>query len=60
METKKIYVKNRLTIKSKTDSWIYKYTYNPYLVNFHQENSDYNGNLTFEKHSRSISCNPPH
>jgi hypothetical protein len=55
MEVKKIYVKNRLTIKSKTNSWIYKYTYNPHLVNFHQENSDYNGNLTFEKQFDDIS-----
>lgn len=45
----KIYVLNRLTIKSKNNYWLYKYTYNPYLVNFHQENSDYNGNLTFDK-----------
>lgn len=48
-EMVKIYVLNRLTIKSKNNNWLYKYTYNPHLVNFHQENSDYNGNLTFEK-----------
>ncbi len=55
MEAKKIYIKNRLTITSKTNNWVYKYTYNPYLVNFHQENSDYNGNLTFEKQFDDIS-----
>ncbi len=55
MEVKKIYVKNRLTICSKTNNWLYKYTYNPYLVNFHQENSNYNGNLTFEKQFDDIS-----
>ena len=51
----KIYVKNRLTIKSKDHNWLYKYTYNPYLVNFHQENSDYNGNLTFDKQFNDLS-----
>lgn len=55
METKKIYIKNRLTIHSKEDNWLYKYTYNPHLVNFHQENSDYNGNLTFEKQFDDLS-----
>jgi hypothetical protein len=55
MEAKKIYIKNRLTIKSKMHSWLYKYTYNPYLVDFHQENSDYNGNLSFEKQFDDIS-----
>ncbi len=55
MEAKKIYIKNRLTITSKTNNWVYKYTYNPHLVNFHQENSDYNGNLTFEKQFNDIS-----
>ncbi len=55
MESKKIYIKNCLTIKSKTNNWIYKYTYNPHLVNFHQENSDYNGNLSFEKQFDDIS-----
>ncbi len=51
----KIYVKNCLTIHSKDKNWLYKYTYNPHLVNFHQENSNYNGNLTFEKQFDDIS-----
>lgn len=50
----KIYIKNRLTICSKENNWLYKYTYNPYLVNFHQENSDYDGNLTFTKQFENI------
>ena len=50
----KIYIKNRLTICSKENNWLYKYTYNPHLVNFHQENSDYNGNLTFTKQFENI------
>ncbi len=51
----KIYIKNRLTICSKENNWLYKYTYNPHLVNFHQENSDYDGNLTFTKQFDNIS-----
>lgn len=51
----KIYIKNRLTIQSKDHNWLYKYTYNPHLVNFHQENSDYDGNLTFTKEFNDIS-----
>jgi hypothetical protein len=51
----KIYIKNRLIISSKENNWLYKYTYNPHLVNFHQENSDYDGNLTFQKQFDDLS-----
>lgn len=52
----KIY-KNRLTIKSKDNNFLYKYIYNPYFIDFHYENTNYNGDLTFYKQFDNVENN---